>query len=395
MTQGTMETDIAARLKNLKTRLSDMGVDGALILDKVSLYYLTGTDQDAHLWVPVQGQPLLMVRKSLARAEKDALVAPLLPLPSLSHLAPLIQDHTGGIPGRIGLEMDILPALFYEKYRKLFPRSRFIDISPAVRLIRMRKSPVEQSHIRKAAAVADRLFEKVPDFLRESKTETDLALRAEAFYRSQGHPGLVRTRAFNSECHYGHIMAGKGAAEASNAPGPTGGRGLGPFFSQGAGSHKIGKNESIVVDYAASVSGYIADQTRIYVLGTLPEKFHRAYRVMVEVQDTIAEKGRPGVRAKDLYHLALDIVEKNGLTKGFMGYPDPVPFVGHGLGLEIDEWPVIGNNNGIRLEEGMALALEPKVVFPGEGVVGIENTFIVTQNGLERLCRFPDDIVSC
>ena len=390
-----METEISERLKNLKAHLAVMGVEGALIVDKVDLYYLTGTDQDAHLWVPAHGEPLLMVRKSLTRARKDAGLSPIQSLPSLSYLPTRIKAHMGELPVRIGLEMDVLPALFYEKYKTLFSQSRFTDISAAVRRIRMKKSPLEQAHIRKAAAVADRLFERIPDFLSETETETDLALRAEAFYRSQGHPGLVRTRAFNSECHYGHIMAGKGAAQASNAPGPTGGMGLGPFFSQGAGAYKIRKNEPIMMDYAASVRGYISDQTRIYVLGTLPAKFHRAHRIMVEVQQTLVEKGRPGVRAGDLYDKALEVVAKNGLTEGFMGYPDPVPFVGHGVGLEIDEWPVIGTNNEIRLEEGMSLALEPKVVFPDEGVVGIENTFIVTKTGLERLCRFPDDIVSC
>jgi Xaa-Pro dipeptidase len=114
---------------------------------------------------------------------------------------------------------------------------------------------------------------------------------------------------------------------------------------------------------------------------------------MIEVQQAIANEGKPGTRAGDLYALALDVVKKAGLSTGFMGYPQPVPFVGHGIGLELDEWPVIGRNSQHILEKGMTIALEPKIIFPGEGVAGVENTFVVGEDGMEKLSRFPDDII--
>ena len=137
----------------------------------------------------------------------------------------------------------------------------------------------------------------------------------------------------------------------------------------------------ILVDYTANVEGYLSDQTRIFSIDTLPEKFHRAHGVMIEVQEAVAREGRPGVMAKDLYTLALGIVEKAGLMEGFMGHPQSVPFVGHGVGLELDEWPVIGSGSEYILEQGMVIALEPKMVFPGEGSVGIEKTVVVTRGG--------------
>jgi Xaa-Pro aminopeptidase len=105
---------------------------------------------------------------------------------------------------------------------------------------------------------------------------------------------------------------------------------------------------------------------------------------MLEVQEVISQMGRAGIRTVDLYNLAQEIVEQAGLLEGFMGYPDPVPFVGHGVGLELDELPVIGYNSDTILEEGMVVALEPKYVLPGEGIVGIENTFVVTNKGMEK-----------
>jgi Xaa-Pro dipeptidase len=395
MPQASMKHEIDERLKRFQERLAANGVDGAMLLQKTDLYYLSGTDQDAHLWVPAHNTPLLLVRKSLERAREDSIIEEIVPLPGFSRVPELIRKHTKKLPKRLGLELDILPSRLYMSYRKVFPDAKIVDISPLIRGVRMVKSDYEVSCITKAAAMADRMYEKVPAFLAESKTETDLALRLEAFYRGKGHPGLVRTRTFNMECLYGHVMAGKSGAVASNSPGPTGGKGLGPFYSQSAGKDKIGRHEPVFVDYAANVEGYIADQARIFSLGNLPEKFHRAHNVMLEVQETLTEKGRPGVKAGDLYNLALKIAEKAGLEEGFMGYPDPVPFVAHGVGLEIDEWPIIGRNSDTILEEGMVMALEPKFIFPGQGVVGIENTWVVTQLGMIKLNRFPDGIFEC
>jgi Xaa-Pro dipeptidase len=395
MSRSSIEKEIPNRLTRLQNQLSAQHLGGAILVQKVDLYYFSGTDQDAHLWVPASGTPVLMVRKSLERALEDSPMEKILPLPAFSHLPELIKAHTGKVPKRFGLEMDVLPAGLFMTYQKLFPGTEMVDISALIRGIRMIKSPYEVSCITQAAKMGDGMFEQVPLFLKDSKTETDLALRLEAHYRSKGHPGLVRARGFNMELFYGHVMSGRNAAVPSSSPGPTGGMGLGPFYSQGAGMKIIGRHEPILVDYTSNVRGYVADQARIFSLGKLKEKFLHAHDVMLEVQEALSQQGLPGVCAGNLYNVAQRIVEKAGLSQGFMGYPDPVPFVGHGVGIELDEWPVIGRNIMTILEEGMVIALEPKFVLPGEGVVGIENTFVVTLHGLKKLNRFRDSIVAC
>ena len=392
MPRSSIIEEIQHRLKRFQDRITAQEVDGAILDQKTDLYYLSGTDQDAHFWVPHSDAPLLMVRKSLERAIEHSPVEKIVPLPGFSQLPELIRQHTGRLPRRLGLELDILPAAFYKTYQELFPDTQIVDISALIRSVRMIKSAYEISCITKAAEMADSMYEKIPEFLEEAEREIDLAARVEAFYRSMGHPGIVRTRGFNMECLYGQIMSGKSGAVPSNSPGPTGGEGLGPFCSQSAGKGGIGLHEPIFVDYASNVEGYIADQARIFSRGTLSDKFHRAHDVMLEIQDAVVEKGRAGVIAGDLYDLARKIAERAGLEVGFMGYPEPVPFVAHGVGLDIDEWPIIGRDSQTVLEEGMVMALEPKFVFPGEGVVGIENTFVVTAHGMKKLNRFPDGI---
>jgi Xaa-Pro dipeptidase len=389
-----MAEECRDRIERFQNRLREQGVDGAFIIQKVDLFYLSGTDQNAVLWVPASGQPLLMVRKSLERAKQDAAIDSIISMSNPFQTAEAIKEHTGTLPTRLGLEMDILPVKLYQAYEKLFSGAEWVDISPFIRSVRMVKSPYEISCIRKATKIADLMYGQVPEFLKESETETDLALRAEAFYRKHGHLGLTRMRGFNMESVYGHVMAGAGAALSSASPGPTGGRGHGPYFSQGAGHEKLHPNEPILIDYTSNVSGYMSDQTRIFSKGDLPEKFHQAHRVMLSVQEAVAREGKPGTLAKDLYDLAIKTAEDGGWAQNFMGYPEPVPFVAHGVGLELDEWPIIGHGSEHILEKGMILALEPKVIFPGEGAVGIENTFLVTDEGLEKLNRFPDEIVT-
>jgi Xaa-Pro aminopeptidase len=388
-------SEIRTRIGRLQQLLSQHGVDGALMVQKMDVYYFAGTDQDAHLWVPSSDEPLLMVRKSLERASKDSPLKQIVPLDSLSQVSQLIKEKGNGEPKRVGLEMDILPVKMYQAYQNLFPHAEMVDVSTLIRQTRMIKSAHEIAQIRAAALITDRMYEQVPQFIQESETEIDLAVKVEGYYRMRGHTGMTRFRTFDLGINYGHIISGTSAAEPSASPGPTGGSGLGPFYSQGAGFNPIGRNTPIVIDYASSVNGYISDSARVFSVGKLHDKFMHAHRVMLRVQDAVAREGRSGVMAKDLYEIALGIVEEAGLSDGFMGYPKPVSFVGHGTGLEMDEWPVIGRGVETILETGMILSLEPKYIFPGEGVVGIENTFLVTEQGMEKVNTFPDEIVIC
>ncbi len=392
MIETLKKEEVFDRVKNLQAKLIKKGIDGALLVQKADVYYFSGTDQNAHLWISRQDSPLLMVHKDFGRAVEDSLVEKVVPLKSLSLLPVSIKKHSAKMPCSIGIEMDVLPTSLYMIYNRLFPGAEFVDISPLIRSVRMIKSDFEISLISRAAMVADQMMEQVPGLLKEVKTETELAIELEAFYRRKGHAGFIRTRQFNMECGYGHVMAGKNAACPSSSPGPTGGKGLGPFYSQGASTDPISPGVPVLVDYTSNICGYISDQTRIFSVGRPEEKFIYAHQVMLEIQEVISSQGRTGTSTGKLYEMAIEIAKKKGLADGFMGYPEPVPFVAHGIGLELDELPVIGHNSSITLDQGMVVALEPKYVFPGKGVVGIENTFVVTATGMKKLNHFPESI---
>ena len=165
-------------------------------------------------------------------------------------------------------------------------------------------------------------------------------------------------------------------------------------MAQGPGFKTIKRNQPILVDYVFVYNGYLADHTRIFTIEGLPETLMAAHDAMLGVQKIVKKEAKPGIEAGKLYDMAFEYAKALGYEDHFMGIgPERVRFVGHGIGLELDEYPVLAEGQELPLQAGMVVALEPKLIFPGEGVVGIENTHVVTDTGLEQLTTFPDEVV--
>ena len=341
--------------------------------------------------MPAEGEPVLIVKKSMTRAEQESNLERIVPFSGWDKLLNTIEEK---LPknSRLGLENDVLPAALYFRYQKLFSGFELADISKVIREVRAVKSDYEISIMREAALISESVFKKVGSIIREGITEVELAGRLEQHARSMGHQGMVRMRGFNQELYYGHIMAGENAAAISFFDGPTGGSGLNPSFPQGAGAAVIKRNEPVLVDFVSVLGGYMVDQTRIFSIGELPHHLEKAYNEAITIKNKLAESGKSGVMASSLYEQAEQIAVEAGLGNHFMGYVEKVSFVGHGVGLELDEMPVIAHGLDIPLEKGAVFALEPKFIFPGEGTVGIEDTFVVGDNKLEQLTVFSDKL---
>jgi Xaa-Pro aminopeptidase len=334
----------------------------------------------------------LLILKDIERAKRESAVGSKISIKSLKEIRCRLGDNGGFASAKIGLELDILPVKDFERLKGLLPEANLVDASQMLRKIRAKKSFYEVELLRQAAALNDRMFAEVDKVMRLGMKEIELAAELEYFSRKQGHLGYVNFRGLNCEMHYGHLMAGPTGACPSCLDSPTGGMGLSPAFPQSAGWKAIMAGEPVLVDYLGRYKGYMVDQTRIFSMGHLPDKLIKAHRVALEIQDELASLARPGVSCSYLYEQAIKLAKDAGFADNFMGYQNQVPFVGHGVELEINELPVIARGYDVPLEENMVLAIEPKMVFPEMGVVGIENTFLVTEKGLERLTHYPDAI---
>ena len=391
----TPRSELEARIDKLQASLRQQSLDGALIMQNADLFYFAGTIQQAHLYVPAQGEPLLMVRKSLERAQAESALEKVVPIGSPKQIPDLMRRYDIKPPQALGLELDVLPANLYFSFQAIFDTTTLRDVSPAVRLIRAIKSDYELAIIREAAQFSDQVAALVSTELKEGITEVELAGKMEAHARRLGHQGVIRMRLWGSELFYGHLMAGPSAAVPSYLSSPTGGSALSPAVAQGSSFRPIKKNEPVLFDYVFAHNGYLSDHARIFVVGRLPEDLERAHKTMLEIQDAIKAKARPGTPSGDIYSLALAHASAAGYGEHFMGVGEQrIRFVGHGVGLELDEFPFLNQGQSLPLEQGMVIALEPKLIFPGRGVVGIENTHVVTADGLDQLTCFQEDVIS-
>ncbi len=388
---ATPHEELKHRLEGLQQEMRKAGIGGALIEQRVDLFYFSGTAQQGQLLIPAAGEPCLLVRKNLERARRESALKEVEPFEGSARLAELVREL---IPAgsRFGLELDVLPANLYFRYRKLFDTFDLVDVSPLIRRLRAVKSPYEIGLMRQAAALSTAMFNYAREIITAGMTEIELAAQLEAFVRARGHQGAVRMRTFNQEMFYDQIMCGANAAAPSYFDGPTGGNGLSAAYPQGAGRGPIRRNETIFIDFVTVLDGYMVDQTRIFCLGQLPEKLRFAHRIALQIKEELMQKGKAGSSGRDLYEHALSLAAGAGLEDYFMGAEEKIKFIGHGVGLELDELPVIARNFDLVLEPGMVIALEPKFIFPRLGVVGVEDTFIVRPDGLEPLTSFDDTI---
>ena len=391
---NTPKVELEQRIFNLQQYIKKEGIDAALILQRADLFYFAGTIQQANLFIPAEGEPILMVYKSTERAEAESSLEKIIHLDRPSDIPDILKTNGHALPATLGLELDVLPTNMFFSHQRLFPDTKIQDISHFIRLIRAVKSEYELNIMRRAALLSDQVAGFVPSVLREGMTELELAGKVEAEARRLGHQGVVRMRLWGSEMFYGHLMSGPAGAVPSFLSSPTGGIGASPAVAQGPGFKTIQRHEPVVVDYVFALNGYLSDHARIFSLGPLPAELQNAHTAMLELQQVIKKLAKPGAIAGDIYNRALEKTNDLGYADHFMGVGNErIRFVGHGIGLEVDEYPFLAAGQKLELEAGMTIALEPKLIFPGQGVVGVENTHVVTEEGLEQLGQFPQEIM--
>jgi Xaa-Pro aminopeptidase len=391
--------DFGERRRRLQQKMKAQGVDGFVATQNVDLYYLCGSMQTGYLFVPAEGEAVYYVRRSVVRAEQEADV-PVEELGSLKSLGERLAAkypqlfRSGGRPPVLATEFDVLPVAQFQRLEAAIPHAKWTDGSLMIRETRMIKSPAEIAAIREAARVIDIAFEEAVSRVCPGMAEIELMGIVETVIRRHGHIGMMRMRGYNQEMATGMIGAGEAAAQPTYFDGPAGGAGLGPASPQSSGTRPIGKDEPILIDIGCCIGGYVIDQTRTVVIGNLADDLKRAYDVSEAILRSAEARLRPGTVCEELYVSALREAGEAGLSSHFMGYgKDQVKFLGHGIGLEVDELPVLAKGFSYPLEPGMVIAVEPKFTFPGRGVVGIENTYAITDNGFEKLTRSREGLI--
>lgn len=248
--------------------------------------------------------------------------------------------------------------------------------------------------MRAAGEIGRKTFQKGTEILKEGMTEIEFGGHLETVAKGYGHEGLLRVRSLNYEAYTWHVLSGPTGSIVSQSDSPMGGLGLSPAFPVGASLRSMRAHEPILVDFGTCYHGYQADETRMFSIGKMSKKFIDAFHACREIHDAVLEETRPGADCEAIFLKTLRLAERLGYGDSYLGPPGlQTHFIGHGIGLELNEPPFLAQGHSYPLEEGMTFAVEPKIVFPGEGSVGVENTLVVTRDGCEILTPLKMDII--
>lgn len=372
----------ALRAEKIRRQLTATGADGVLIHTYVNIYYLTGRIFTGYIYLPVQGDALYFVKRPVGMSHEGAV-----------EIRKPEQIELPGQPRKIALELDNLSYTAANRLSAVFPYTEITNGSGAIAMARAVKTPYEIEQIKASGIKQERVYRKIPKLYHDGMTDIELQIEIERLSRLEGCLGLFRTNGDTMELFMANVLAGENADSPTPYDFAMGGRGIDASIPVGADGTIIRPGESVMVDANGNYTGYMTDMTRTFAAEPLPAPAMRAHRCSIEICRRAEAMAKPGTEASAIFHMAEETAREADLHNYFMGHRQKAGFVGHGVGIEINELPVIAPRSTYRLEKGNVITLEPKFVIPHVGAVGIENTYVVTDSGLQCLTNAPEQIV--
>ena len=389
-------SEIKTRALKIQQELQQSDIDGLFIVQRVDLFYFSGTAQNGFMYIPSEGEPLLFIKQYFPRAEMESSVANIIKIDSIKEIQGLIADYYGRLPDRLGFELDVVPVNDFNFYQSLFDVKNCVDGSSHILKVRRIKSDWEVAQMENTAEMTRQTYRYMQEIIQPGLTEMEFAGMFETYARKLGHGARIRVRHYQTEGYPWHILSGRSGSMPGLLDSPASGEGTSAAFPVGAGHKKLRADEPIMVDLGSVLNGYHMDETRMFAIGSMPDEAMRTCRAAIEIHDYLLEMAKPGVTLGELFDHSVRLAEKLGFAESYLGPPGhKVSFIGHGIGLEIVEPYIIARNRADQLEPGMIFALEPKFVYENEFSAGVESVFVVTENSTRLISKIPVEVFIC
>lgn len=388
MIQNELIGDLKIRWNRMQQVMQQINADGCLLSIDVNLYYTTGQIYSGYFYLPVEGAPWFFVKRpnGLSGNQVEYIRKP-------EQMVELFAANGLKMPEKLLLEADELTYSDYIRLQAIFNPKETANATTLMRTVRRIKTPWEIAQFRISAKKHSATYSEIPDCFRPGMTDLAFQYEIEKRMRQHGSIGIFRAFGANMDIFMGSVLAGDNAENPSPFDFALGGGGMDASCPLGANGTLLKEGTAIMVDMAGNYTAYMTDMTRVFSVGRLTEQAYHAHQTALTIQNEIQKTAGPGTPCADLYNLAVAIAGQEGLLDYFMGTKQQAKFVGHGIGIQINELPVLTPRSKEVLLSDMVFALEPKFVIPGVGAVGIENSFLVTENGLEKLTHFDEEII--
>ncbi len=390
MFERNMYPELSQRWAKIRNEMKKDNTEACLLTSSANLFYSAGRVFKGYIYIGKEGDPLFFIQRPVGLKGDNIHY-----IKKQEDILPLLKTLVNELPANIAVEADYLSYNDYKRLEKAFDGIEFKNANTLLRMARAVKTDYEIQKLKESGLKHAALYSHIPAIYEEGMTDTDISIELERLSRQMGSLGIFRIFGASMEVFAGSVIAGDNADSPSPYDFAMGGSGINPSLPVGADGTLLKPGMTLMVDLGGNFNGYMTDMTRVFVVeelkNDLAKKAHECSRI---IQEEIKKIAAPGVEAKKLYEKALEIAESCDLKRYFMGHTQQAGFIGHGVGIEINEMPVLAPRSRDILEKGMVFALEPKFVIPGVGAVGNENTFVVTDNGIEQITNLDEDILS-
>lgn len=382
-----MENELELKWRRIQQAMRQEEADGCLLTMNMNLYYVSGQVFNGYFYLPAEGRPYWFVKRLTVPETNQVHV-----IRKPEQMPELFRDLNLAMPRKLLLEADELSYNEYIRLQHVFRAEATGNASALIRHIRMIKTPWEIEQMRISARRHEAVYREIPACYRPGMRDVELQIEIEKRMRMHGSLGYFRAFGSNMDIFMGSLLAGENAGEPSPFDFALGGKGIHASGPLGANGTLLREGTTVMADMSGNYTAYQTDMTRVFSIGKLPDRAYRVHRVALEIQARMERTAKPGVPCAELYRDALAMAGQEGLEDCFMGTRFQAKFVGHGVGLEINELPVLTTRSKDILQPGMTFAFEPKFVLAGIGAVGIENTFLVTDSGVEKMTLLDENI---
>ena len=382
-----MENELELKWRRIQQAMRQEEADGCLLTMNMNLYYVSGQVFNGYFYLPAEGRPYWFVKRLTIPETNQVHV-----IRKPEQIPDFFRDLNLAMPRKLLLEADELSYNEYIRLQHVFRAEATGNASALIRHIRMIKTPWEIEQMRISARKHEAVYREIPACYRPGMRDIELQIEIEKRMRVHGSLGYFRAFGSNMDIFVGSLLAGENAGEPSPFDFALGGAGMHASGPLGANGTLLREGTTVMADMSGNYTAYQTDMTRVFSIGKLPDRAYRVHRVALEIQARMERTAKPGVPCAELYRDALAMAGQEGLEDCFMGTRFQAKFVGHGVGLEINELPVLTTRSKDILQPGMTFAFEPKFVLAGIGAVGIENTFLVTDSGVEKMTLLDENI---
>lgn len=383
-----MENELELKWRRIQQAMRQEEADGCLLTMNMNLYYVSGQVFNGYFYLPAEGRPYWFVKRLTVPETNQVHV-----IRKPEQMPELFRDLNLAMPRKLLLEEDELSYNECIRLQHVFRAEATGNASALIRHIRMIKTPWEIEQMRISARRHEAVYREIPACYRPGMRDVELQIEIEKRMRMHGSLGYFRAFGSNMDIFMGSLLAGENAGEPSPFDFALGGKGIHASGPLGANGTLLEEGTTVMADMSGNYTAYQTDMTRVFSIGKLPDRAYRVHRVALEIQARMERTAKPGVPCAELYRDALAMAGQEGLEDCFMGTRFQAKFVGHGVGLEINELPVLTTRSKDILQPGMTFAFEPKFVLAGIGAVGIENTFLVTDSGVEKMTLLDENII--